>query len=816
VLRLLTFGGLAPAPRADGTIPRIGSRRLAILAAVAAAGEPGITRDRLVGLFWPEADEEHGRHSLRQALYALREEAGPVLRQAGLSLTLDPRHASSDLADFRAALAEQNLVAAVRLYSGPFLEGFYLSGVDEFERWVEAERVRLAGAAATALRTLGTRAADAGDHPAAAGWWERLSQLEPLSGRTAAAHARALAATGDRARALAVLRSHEELVRRELDTGPDAEVSALAAGLRRVAPGEELETPSLDIPPSLTIPVHPAGAGAPGAGHRRPPWAWAAAGVLLATAVGVGWWLLSRPPEVGTTSAVALRFYEEGLAHYRVRRNDLARSLMTAAISEDSSFAMAAYYLAMLAEGEGWEERERALRLAAGAPPRQRMQIQADLQVSNHDPAAVATAREWTAEYPEDGQAFLVLGRALHFSGDYAGSAAALERALALLESPAEEPGACLLCEPLDLLTDLYFWWDSLLAVERTARRNLARYPGRPGPLRDLALAAARAGDSAQALNYLRQLTAATESAVGDLFAMRIFLTLEQYDQVEAIAQRMLGSAHPGDAGTGQWIMVIALRNQGRLEEARTLVRTGRLGGNAPFVVPRDPNYLQEAILAQEGGDPLRAAAMFEIMRSRGAPHAEGMRARELAWHSTLAATALAAAGDTAALRRLVDTVAYWGARSLYGRDQRSHHFVRGLVLAARGRDAEAVEEYRQAIHSPSLGYTRVNVELARSLLRLGRAGEAIPVLQAALRGEVDASNLYVTRTEIHEVLGAAFLQAGQPDSAAVHLRAVVRALGRADRPFRARREAAEARLRKLAAGAGPPGPAASGPGPGG
>jgi len=799
VLRLLTFGGLAAVARADdGTSPRIGPRRLAILAVVAAAGEAGITRDRLIGLFWPESSEEHGRHSLRQALYALREEAGPVLRQGANSLSLDPQHISSDLGDFRAALARGDLSEAANLYRGPFLDGFYLSGMDEFERWVTAERNEFSDRAATALRALASQATAAGDHAAATSWWERLARLEPLSGRTAVALARALAATGDRARALASLHAHEQLVRRELDTAPDAEVSALAAELRRSAPSEPMPTTApQEAAPSVAAPALDTEVPRPPA--RRPSRAVIAmVALVVVAAVLVGRWWMTRLPDVGTRSPVALGFYEEGLENYRLLRIDVAQSLMSAALREDSAFAMPAYYLALMATGEGWEERQRALRLAEGAPPRQRMQIRADLQVSNHDPAAVATVREWVAAYPDDGEAFLALGRALHFAGDFAGSVAALERALVLLDRADEAPGTCLLCEPFDRLTQVYFWWDSLLAVERTARRQLARYPERHEPLRDLALAAARAGDSVRAQEHLRQLTAATASADVDPFAMRIFLTLERYEQVETITRRLLASANPHDVTLGQWMLGIALRNQGRLEDAHTLVRTGWLPGLPSPAAPPDPDYTKEAILAFEGGDPARAAALFEIQRGRGVPRTEGMRARWLAWHSALGATALAAAGDTASVRRMVDTVAYWGARSLYGRDQRLHHFVRGLLLAAEKRDAEAVGAYREAIHSPSLGYTRINLELARALLRMGRAAEAVPVLQAALRGEVDASNLYVTRTELHEVLAEAFERAGQADSARVHWQAVASALARSDASFSGRRTAAADALRRL------------------
>jgi hypothetical protein len=68
-------------------------------------------------------------------------------------------------------------------------------------------------------------------------------------------------------------------------------------------------------------------------------------------------------------------------------------------------------------------------------------------------------------------------------------------------------------------------------------------------------------------------------------------------------------------------------------------------------------------------------------------------------------------------------------------------------------------------------------------------------VLQSALRGPLEASNLYVTRTELHELLARAWEASGRPDSAAAHYRAVVAAWRQADPEFRARREAARARL---------------------
>ena len=131
-------------------------------------------------------------------------------------------------------------------------------------------------------------------------------------------------------------------------------------------------------------------------------------------------------------------------------------------------------------------------------------------------------------------------------------------------------------------------------------------------------------------------------------------------------------------------------------------------------------------------------------------------------------------------------------AGSAYGRDRKAHHYLRGLLFVAEDRDRDAVGEFQAAIHSASLGFTRVNYELARSLVRLGRPAEAVGPIQAALRGELDASGLYVTHTELHEVLAQAFAAARRPDSAAVHYRAVVKAWHRADPEYAPRRDAAQ------------------------
>jgi hypothetical protein len=145
-------------------------------------------------------------------------------------------------------------------------------------------------------------------------------------------------------------------------------------------------------------------------------------------------------------------------------------------------------------------------------------------------------------------------------------------------------------------------------------------------------------------------------------------------------------------------------------------------------------------------------------------------------------------------VRTLVDSIKVIGPKSNWARDIRLQHFLEGLLYQRQNRHAEAVDAFRSAVFSYSDGFTRINVELARSLLALNRNAEAVAVLRPALTGGVDGGNTYVTHTELHELLGHAFFAAGQGDSAAAHYRAVEAAWRGADARFAPRYSVARAR----------------------
>jgi serine/threonine-protein kinase len=226
--------------------------RLALLALLALAPGRRLSRDKVIAFLWPEATTERGRGLLNASVYVLRSALGDgALRSSGDDLCLSSEEVRSDVIEFESALERADHEYAVTLYKGPLLDGFFLSGAPELERWIEGHRERLRRAWRSAVEELAERAVTGGDQAGAADLWRKLALDDPYNSRVALCLMNALTASGDRVGAIRHARVHATLLHEDVGAEPDPDVAALAERLKAgpivEAEGTAPATQALDL-----------------------------------------------------------------------------------------------------------------------------------------------------------------------------------------------------------------------------------------------------------------------------------------------------------------------------------------------------------------------------------------------------------------------------------------------------------------------------------------------------------------------------------------------------------------------------------------
>jgi DNA-binding SARP family transcriptional activator len=262
MLRLQTFGGLSLF-RDGELLTRAGKQRtrLMLLTLLAASSRTGMTRDKLMLYLWPESEMRKARGRLKQALYVIRRELGAEVITGVSTLSLNGALVTSDLQELDAAVLRRDHASAAALHTGPLLDGIHFGRDYELERWVVAQRARLAHAWAGAVECVAFAAESAGAWREAVAWRRQLAAAEPCSARTTIALMRALAESGDVGGSLQQYRLHSTHVAHELETRAEPEVVALAESLsagnwRRSRP---IAAPSVPLPSRghVAVPADP-------------------------------------------------------------------------------------------------------------------------------------------------------------------------------------------------------------------------------------------------------------------------------------------------------------------------------------------------------------------------------------------------------------------------------------------------------------------------------------------------------------------------------------------------------------------------------
>ena len=825
-------------------------KRLALLAYLAIATPAGFhRRDTMLSLFWPEMDQERARRALRQAVHFLRSTLGAdvVQTRGGEDIGLAGDALWCDARAFDGALARGALAEALELYRGDLLEGFFISDASsDFEEWLEKERVRLRQRATTAAWTLSDQSAASGRGAQAAEWARWAAARAPDDERAQRRLMTLLDRQGDRTGALRVYEQLAQRAQTEFEAEPSAESRALVASIRArdtvssapvaeepagaaalaVAPPAIVAAPVIvpawaiatdtapsdaaAAPPQPTVPVD----------HTKPRthrWLMAAAASVLAIgivtyAIRSGQAQPALAPSAGAaesparphgarSSPVASGFFDEGLrALYDKGDARLARSLFVDALNADTTFAMAAYYVAVCDNeteaADASEMMSRAMRL--GASGRERLIIKTAWAMMVDDPDRMAIAESLATQYPAAPEGQIALAGVLSGAGDFLGAVSHLRRVISADSSKADDSSPfCASCVASAQLVSAYLLADSLPAAEAVARAWSKRKPKSIAAWSSVRDVVAREGRESDADDAEREVVALDPQTDADESAAIIAVHADELTEADhLLAQRMhYGSAEAEE--TALWWMVIVRRNQGRLNDALTFAHhLSALRSPSP-----QTGTIAEAQVAFEQRRFRDAANLFESLAALPplpSPIEPGSVARHRSWFLTHAGSAWASAGDTARLAQLADEVEGSARLSAYGRDWKLPHYLRGLLWNARGDHVQALREFQHAIWSASDGYTRANLELARASIGAGRMPEAATLLQAALRGPIEASNYYVTRTELHELLARTFESMGLADSAIAHFDVVAKSWQYGDEPFRPRAAHAAAESAKL------------------
>jgi DNA-binding SARP family transcriptional activator/Tol biopolymer transport system component len=173
-------------------------KRIALLAYLCVAEPRGFhRRDALVGLFWPDSDQEHARASLRKGIHVLRRSLGEdvVVSRGDDEVAVDLSRITCDATRFTELLPTCP-EKALLFYGGDLLTGFFIDDAPQFDQWVFAERKGLRAAATRAAALVSEdyarsrnldraiefarRAAELGDTDER--YFRRLFQLQNQSG----------------------------------------------------------------------------------------------------------------------------------------------------------------------------------------------------------------------------------------------------------------------------------------------------------------------------------------------------------------------------------------------------------------------------------------------------------------------------------------------------------------------------------------------------------------------------------------------------------------------------------------------------------
>ncbi len=332
-IRVTTLGGLRVV-RDDAELDALLAQRVRCALLVVLAVEGKATRDRLMGLLWPDKAPDKARHSLSQTLYELKKHLGSDWIEVKGELLEVTDVVETDVASFKEASESGRYSDALTFYGGDFLEGAVGVQGTEYGRWVEKTRSRLARLHRRVASERVAELADAGDLAAALDAARVWTEREPLDDGAQHAFIELLARTGRRSEALHQYEAYAARLEQELGVEPLDQTRELVEGLRGAEPvaGGSVpdREPGAPAAPPTSAPAHPSEppphppepSPTPGGAGTPPPAASA------------------KPPEPPPTALASIMEFADELKRRRVTRVAIAYLVVAFAFLEGTDLLL--------------------------------------------------------------------------------------------------------------------------------------------------------------------------------------------------------------------------------------------------------------------------------------------------------------------------------------------------------------------------------------------------------------------------------------------------------------------------------------------
>lgn len=203
-------------------------------------------RDYLAELFWPELSAPAGRQNLRRALFNLKSalgDANHLITAERNSITFNHLDSwiDADILKTASSISHKQsfdkkhraqMIHAVELYRGEFMEGYLLEGCSEFDNWLQTQRATLQSYMLSLLEQLSNTFEHEGDYETALKFALSHTEHEPWNEE---AHSKVMKLYALNGQNSAAQRQYEitcRLLKKELGIAPAEETKKLATRIR--------------------------------------------------------------------------------------------------------------------------------------------------------------------------------------------------------------------------------------------------------------------------------------------------------------------------------------------------------------------------------------------------------------------------------------------------------------------------------------------------------------------------------------------------------------------------------------------------------